>query len=103
MKILCLFVILVNVFVFLWGYRNHAFTDPKPKPHYESTNLENIMLLDEAIKANLYHPPEQVTEEQLVPYDQDINQSQPYKVQPSEFGKIPAAIDTEIALPAPLP
>jgi hypothetical protein len=51
MKILCLLVLLANIFLLMWEYRSGAFTAHKEKPEQQAIKgKEQILLLRELKK-----------------------------------------------------
>jgi hypothetical protein len=64
MKILYLLIILANIFVFLWEYRNGAFTDKSTSQAQAAVYNEKIILLSEQIQQLQPALPKQTQEEQ---------------------------------------
>jgi hypothetical protein len=97
MKILCLLVILANIFLFLWEYRTGALTTRKENPEQLAINgREPILLLQELKKGTHALPP---SLNQSLPLDstkpdgnlatqQNIKNTDPATANPTEYPKI---------------
>lgn len=77
MKILCLLVILANIFLLMWEYRSGAFTAHNEKPEQQTSyGQDQILLLHELKKQphSLLPSPNQETQMDAPKSDGDIKE-----------------------------
>jgi hypothetical protein len=82
MKILCLLIVLANIFLLMWEYRAGAFTDRKTSQEQPAlAGKEQILLVGEQIKPS---QPQTAQSESKTPENKPINEtsSQPEIPQP---------------------
>lgn len=97
MKILCLLVVLANIFLLLWEYRAGAFTIRKDNVELQAINgREPILLAHEMIKksqpllpsVNQPAPVNTTTPDSNLPTEQNTKNTAPATVNPTEQPKI---------------